>query len=99
MYKTLASYYSQTQLFSINCLISSIIIGITTSIILFCSHFHQVEDDLRAGKKSPVARLGTKRSSEILQWTVIAVYALTVMLILFQVLPITTLLILFYCPN
>jgi 1,4-dihydroxy-2-naphthoate octaprenyltransferase len=28
------------------------------SLILFCSHFHQVEDDFAVGKRSPIVRLG-----------------------------------------
>ncbi|MEB3343084.1 2-carboxy-1,4-naphthoquinone phytyltransferase [Okeania sp.] len=63
-----AAYYSQTKAWSINSLIASIIIGITTTIILFCSHFHQVEDDLAAGKRSPIVRIGTKAGSQVLNW-------------------------------
>ncbi|NEQ40089.1 MAG: 2-carboxy-1,4-naphthoquinone phytyltransferase [Okeania sp. SIO3I5] len=63
-----AAYYSQTQDWSINSLTASIIIGITTTIILFCSHFHQVKDDLAAGKRSPIVRMGTKAGSQVLNW-------------------------------
>lgn len=49
-----AAYYSQTQTWSIRPLPAAIIIGLTTSLILFCSHFHQVADDLSAGKRSPL---------------------------------------------
>ena len=41
-------------------------LGLTTSLILFCSHFHQVEDDLAAGKRSPIVRLGTARGAALL---------------------------------
>ncbi|KAL8524587.1 hypothetical protein ACS0TY_014260 [Phlomoides rotata] len=34
---------------------SSILVGFTTSLILFCSHFHQIEDDKALGKFSPLA--------------------------------------------
>ncbi len=88
-----SAYYSQTQSFSVNSLISSSIIGISTSIILFCSHFHQVEDDLAAGKKSPVARFGTKTSSQVLQWSVISIYGVTIALIIGQIMPLSTLLV------
>lgn len=66
--------YSQTQSFSIAGLAIAIIIGLTTSIILFCSHFHQVEDDQLAGKRSPVVRLGTSRSAQVLTWSVISIF-------------------------
>ncbi|MGK7955863.1 MAG: 2-carboxy-1,4-naphthoquinone phytyltransferase, partial [Crocosphaera sp.] len=61
-----AAYESQTQLFSGFSLASGPLIGISTSIILFCSHFHQVADDLAAGKRSPIVRLGTKLGSQVL---------------------------------
>jgi 1,4-dihydroxy-2-naphthoate octaprenyltransferase len=67
-----AAYYSQTQAWpaiaSPSVWAGSVFMGITTSLILFCSHFHQVADDLRAGKRSPVARLGTERSAHLLPW-------------------------------
>lgn len=63
-----AAYYSQAQAISPLNFAASIFMGITTSLILFCSHFHQVADDLRAGKRSPVARLGTARSAALLPW-------------------------------
>lgn len=63
-----AAYYSQTQAWSGVALVASIILGITTSLILFCSHFHQVEDDLAAGKRSPIVRLGTHRGAKLLPW-------------------------------
>ena len=93
-----AAYYSQTQAFSVNSLASSSIIGLSTSIILFCSHFHQIKDDLAAGKKSPVARLGTKTSSQVLQWLVISIYGLTVIFTIFQIMPPLTLLIALSLP-
>jgi 1,4-dihydroxy-2-naphthoate octaprenyltransferase len=82
-----AAYYSQAQSFSWESLAVSAIIGISTSIILFCSHFHQVEDDLAAGKRSPVVRLGTARSSQILTWMTASVFALTVIWIILGYLP------------
>jgi len=72
-----AAYYSQAQSFSITALFASIAIGITTSIILFCSHFHQLEDDLAAGKRSPIVRLGTQKASQLLPWFVVMVFVIT----------------------
>ncbi|AFZ48212.1 1,4-dihydroxy-2-naphthoate phytyltransferase [Cyanobacterium stanieri PCC 7202] len=72
-----SSYYSQTQSFSGDSLIISSIIGISTSIILFCSHFHQIKDDLAAGKKSPIVRLGTKTGANVLIISVALVYILS----------------------
>jgi 1,4-dihydroxy-2-naphthoate phytyltransferase len=88
-----AAYYSQTQNWSINFLAASTIIGITTSIILFCSHFHQVKDDLAAGKKSPIVRLGTKRGAQLLPLVGGSIYGLTLLLVIGQIFPVWTLLI------
>lgn len=65
----------------------STLVGITTTVILFCSHFHQVAGDKAAGKMSPVVRLGTQKSAEILKFIVGATYAVTLVLSLFGVLP------------
>ncbi|MBE9048292.1 2-carboxy-1,4-naphthoquinone phytyltransferase [Pleurocapsales cyanobacterium LEGE 10410] len=82
-----AAYYAQTQNFSGDTLAISSIVGLSTSIILFCSHFHQVEDDLAAGKRSPIVRLGTAKGAKVLTWATASIYILTLMLILSGVLP------------
>eukprot|EP00873_Tetraselmis_striata_P046226 jgi/Tetstr1/466490/TSEL_010997.t1 len=51
-------------------------VGISTTAILFCSHFHQIEGDLAAGKMSPLVRLGTARASRVLKGGVLATYGL-----------------------
>ncbi len=88
-----AAYYSQTQTWSTTNFAASTIIGITTSIILFCSHFHQIADDVAAGKKSPIVRIGTKKGAQLLQWLCGSIYALTVLFVLLRIFPIWTLLI------
>jgi 1,4-dihydroxy-2-naphthoate octaprenyltransferase len=88
-----AAYYSQTQTWSMNCLAASVIVGIATSVILFCSHFHQVEDDAAVGKRSPIVRLGTKRGAQVLQWFGGSVYAIAVLFILLGRFPVWTLLV------
>ena len=45
--------------------VSSIVVGITTSLILFCSHFHLVADDKAAHKMSPLVRLGTANGVKV----------------------------------
>jgi 1,4-dihydroxy-2-naphthoate phytyltransferase len=72
-----AAYYSQVQAWSMGSQATGIIIGITTSLVLFCSHFHQVEDDIAAGKRSPIVRLGTQRGAQLIPW----VCGLTLLLI------------------
>lgn len=82
-----AAYYSQAQSFSWESLAVSVIIGISTSIILFCSHFHQVEDDLAAGKRSPIVRFGTAKGSRILTSMTASIFVITVIWIILGYLP------------
>eukprot|EP00879_Flechtneria_rotunda_P010519 GHRR01010996.1.p1 GENE.GHRR01010996.1~~GHRR01010996.1.p1 ORF type:complete len:144 (-),score=28.36 GHRR01010996.1:307-738(-) len=42
-----------------------VLVGITTTVILFCSHWHQIEGDIKAGKMSPLVRLGTAKACEV----------------------------------
>jgi 1,4-dihydroxy-2-naphthoate octaprenyltransferase len=44
--------------------------AIATTLVLFCSHFHQVEEDAAHGKRSPVVRLGTGRAAALVPWFV-----------------------------
>ncbi len=93
-----AAYYSQLQSWSIANLSASLIIGISTSLILFCSHFHQVKDDLAAGKLSPIVRMGTKMGAQILQWSTVSIYALTALGVISGLFPIATLLVFLSIP-
>jgi 2-carboxy-1,4-naphthoquinone phytyltransferase len=93
-----AAYYSQTQSWSIANLATSIIIGITTSLILFCSHFHQVKDDLAAGKKSPIVRMGTKMGARVLKWGTASLYVLVSIGVITRLFPILTLLVFLSLP-
>jgi 1,4-dihydroxy-2-naphthoate octaprenyltransferase len=93
-----AAYYSQAQTWSMTCLAASIIVGIATSVILFCSHFHQVKDDAAAGKRSPIVRLGTKRGAKLLLWLGGSIYALTGLFVLLGIFPLWTLLTLLSLP-
>ncbi|HLP91374.1 MAG TPA: 2-carboxy-1,4-naphthoquinone phytyltransferase [Nostocaceae cyanobacterium] len=87
-----AAYYSQTKTLSTTNLAASIIVGIVTSLILFCSHFHQVKDDIAAGKQSPIVRLGTKTGAKVLIWFTGCIYPLNLILVILGIFPIWTLL-------
>ena len=43
----------------------SVVVGITVTSVLFCSHFHQIEGDRAAGKMSPLVRLGASRAVQV----------------------------------
>ncbi|MEH1827796.1 MAG: 2-carboxy-1,4-naphthoquinone phytyltransferase [Nostoc sp.] len=87
-----AAYYSQTQTWSMTALAASVIVGIATTLILFCSHFHQVKDDIAAGKRSPIVRLGTQKGAQVLVWFTASIYPLTLLFVLLGISPIWTLL-------
>ncbi|WP_265263316.1 2-carboxy-1,4-naphthoquinone phytyltransferase [Spirulina subsalsa] len=78
----LAVCYSQASPPSPTLWGASLFVGISTAIILFCSHFHQVEDDLAAGKRSPIVRLGTAKGSTVLAVSTVSLYILTPLFIL-----------------
>jgi 1,4-dihydroxy-2-naphthoate octaprenyltransferase len=44
--------------------------ALATTLVLFCSHFHQVAEDASHGKRSPVVRLGTGRAAALVPWFV-----------------------------
>ncbi|MEB3351917.1 MAG: 2-carboxy-1,4-naphthoquinone phytyltransferase [Cyanobacteriota bacterium] len=50
--------------------------AVATSLVLFCSHFHQVADDAAHGKRSPVVQLGTARAAALVPWFVAVALAL-----------------------
>jgi len=50
--------------------------ALATTLVLFCSHFHQVEEDAAHGKRSPVVRLGTARSAALIPWFIALTYSL-----------------------
>ncbi|CAL4921206.1 unnamed protein product [Urochloa decumbens] len=55
---------------------SSVLVGLTTTLILFCSHFHQIDGDLAVGKMSPLVRVGTEAGSRIVMVSVATLYIL-----------------------
>ncbi len=87
-----AACYSQCQQFTWDLVAPSWFVGISTAIILFCSHFHQVDDDLAAGKKSPIVRLGTQRGAQILAIAVVSLYVTIIAGTTLKIMPWQTLL-------
>jgi 1,4-dihydroxy-2-naphthoate octaprenyltransferase len=59
-------------------LVAALLVAIPTTIILLCSHFHQIWDDQAAGKRSPVVRLGTKRAANVVCVSLFVMYALQI---------------------
>ena len=66
--------------------------ALATTLVLFCSHFHQVIQDGLHGKKTPLVRLGTDRVAKLVPWIVTFVFAMEWIPILNGRLPISSLL-------
>ena len=66
--------------------------ALATTLVLFCSHFHQVAEDAAHGKQSPLVRLGTKRAAALIPWFLIMTIGLELGPILLGHWPITALL-------
>jgi 1,4-dihydroxy-2-naphthoate octaprenyltransferase len=66
--------------------------ALATTLVLFCSHFHQVEEDAAHGKRSPVVQLGTQRAAALVPWFVAGSLALQWAPVLLGRLPLTALL-------
>ncbi|XP_078444815.1 ubiA prenyltransferase family protein [Wolffia australiana] len=79
-FATSAFSLSMGGILSGSVLSASLLVGITTTLILFCSHFHQIEGDLAVGKMSPLVRIGTLTGSKVVM---VAVYLLYFLLIVF----------------
>ena len=66
--------------------------ALATTLVLFCSHFHQVEEDAAHGKRSPVVRLGTGSAAALIPWFVAGALALQWAPVLVGQWPLTALL-------
>lgn len=87
-----AVYYSQTKDWSLANFWAGAVVAILTSLILFCSHFNQVEDDRAVGKLSPVVRLGAARSAALLPWVCGIAYGAIAIGVIAKLFPVWTLL-------
>lgn len=66
---------------------AALLVAIATTIILFCSHFHQIDDDRAAGKTSPIVLLGTHRASQLLIASLISFAILHIVLFRMGLIP------------
>ena len=81
----------------------SLLIGsgssLATTLVLFCSHFHQIKEDKEHGKNSPLVRLGAKRGAKIIPWIVFIIYVFQLFLIINGFIPILCVLFLISFPQ
>ena len=73
--------------------------ALATTVVLFCSHFHQINQDAAVGKKSPLVILGTHRAAKVLPWLIILIFLLEILPVINGIWPKTTLLCLISFPS
>ena len=73
--------------------------ALATTLVLFCSHFHQIKQDAAAGKKSPLVVLGTHRAAKFLPWVVGLIFLLELLPVFNGTWPINTLVCLISLPS
>jgi len=73
--------------------------AMATTLVLFCSHFHQINQDAAVGKKSPLVVLGTHRAAKIIPWSICLIFILELLPVLNGIWPITTLISLISLPS
>ncbi len=82
---------------------TALIIGsgpaMATTLVLFCSHFHQIKQDAAVGKKSPLVVLGTHRAAKIFPWLLSLIFLMELFPVIAGIWPITTLLCLISLPT
>jgi len=61
--------------------------SLAITLVLFCSHFHQIKEDKNNGKNSPLVILGAKRSASLIPWIIVAIYGFQFFTILIGFIP------------
>ncbi len=81
----------------------SLLIGsgpsLATTLVLFCSHFHQIKEDKKHGKNSPLVRLGAKKGAKLIPWIVFIIYVFQLFIIINGFIPILCILYLISFPQ
>ncbi len=73
--------------------------SLATTLVLFCSHFHQIKEDKEHGKHSPLVRLGAKKGAKLVPWIVLVIYIFQLFLIIKGFIPILCILYLMSFPQ
>ncbi|WP_320663392.1 2-carboxy-1,4-naphthoquinone phytyltransferase [Prochlorococcus sp. MIT 1223] len=73
--------------------------ALATTLVLFCSHFHQTVQDAAHGKKTSLVRLGTHRAANLVPWLIVLILVLEIVPIFTRSLPISALLGLIALPS
>ncbi len=66
--------------------------SLATTLVLFCSHFHQIKEDKKHGKNSPLVRLGAKTGAALIPWIICIIYFFQFFTIIYGFIPVFCLL-------
>ena len=61
--------------------------ALSITLVLFCSHFHQIKEDKKYGKSSPLVLMGTKKSALLVPWVIIFIYSFQTYTIFIEFIP------------
>ena len=73
--------------------------SLAITLVLFCSHFHQIKEDKEHGKNSPLVRLGAKKGAKLIPWIVFIIYVFQLFIIINGFIPILCVLFLISFPQ
>ncbi len=73
--------------------------SLATTLVLFCSHFHQISEDKKHGKNSPLVRLGAKKGSQFVPWIIFTIYIFELFTIVTGFIPVFCILYLISFPQ
>ena len=61
--------------------------SLATTLVLFCSHFHQIKEDKQYGKNSPLVLLGIKKAAALIPWIICTIYSFELFIIIIGFIP------------
>tara|TARA_Y100001968_G_scaffold332312_1_gene390004 strand:+ start:18964 stop:19923 length:960 start_codon:yes stop_codon:yes gene_type:complete len=91
--------YTNLNLLFIDGLILGAGPALATTLVLFCSHFHQIDEDKLNGKISPLVILGTSRSSKLIYWMIVFIFLFEITPIIYYNWPFTSLMSIISLPS
>ena len=72
--------------------------ALSITLVLFCSHFHQIREDQKYGKRSPLVLMGPKKSALLVPWIILFIYCFQMYTIFIEFIPKSCILYLLSLP-
>nr|AAR24482.1 1,4-dihydroxy-2-naphthoate octaprenyltransferase [uncultured crenarchaeote DeepAnt-EC39] len=94
----IGTYFIQTSHINESVILAGIVIGVSSSLVLFITSFPDYDADKAKGRKTLVINLGKQKACSILWVFPVVIYGVTIIAVCFEVFPIFCLLILLTIP-